>query len=94
MQIFFAIAYFVIGFIQLFAIVDGVGYALNLGAFLSFIVAFFITYIPLLGSILGVYGAVNAWHWDALQAGVLFFWYVPIFLIVLLFGGISSLAHR
>lgn len=94
MQVFFFIAYIVIGFVQLFAIVDGVGRALNLGGFISFIIAFFITYIPLLGSALGVYGAVNVWNWSAIQAIILFFWYVPVFLILLLLGGATSLVRR
>lgn len=81
MQVFFAIAYFLIGLIQLFAIMDGVGYALDLGGFVSAILAIFTTFIPLLGSALGVYGAVQVWDWSLLQALVLFFWYVPVVLV-------------
>ena len=86
MQVFFGIAYFVIGLVQLFAIVDGIGYALSVGKVISFIVALLITYIPLLGSIVGVYGAVNVWDWSIWQAGVLFFWYVPVFIIMMAAG--------
>lgn len=89
MQVFFAIAYFVVGIVQLFAIVDGIGHALNIGGVLSFIIALFVTYIPLLGSVLGVYGAVEVWDWSMLQAVVLFFWYVPVFLVAGLVGAFS-----
>lgn len=86
MRVFFGIAYFVIGLVQLFAISDGIGHLLNWNGFFSMIAAFFITYIPLFGSALGVYGAMTVWDWSLWQAGALFFWYVPIFLALTLFG--------
>ena len=89
MQVFFGIAYFVVGIAQLFAILDGIGYALGVGGVLSFIIAIFVTYIPLLGSALGVYGAVNAWDWSIWQAAGLFFWYVPVVIIFATFDGFS-----
>lgn len=91
MQVFFFIAYAIVGIVQWFAIVDGIGHALNVGSFISFVIAGLITYIPLLGSALGVYGAINVWDWGALQACVLFFWYIPVFLI---FAAFSALANR
>ncbi|WP_173933503.1 hypothetical protein [Chelativorans sp. Marseille-P2723] len=78
MQVFLIIAYIVVGLVQLFAIMDGVAYGLNIASFFSFFIALFVTYVPLLGSLLGVYGAVNAWDWGLWQALVLFFWYVPV----------------
>ena len=78
MQFFFTIAYFVIGLVQLFAIMDGVDYATGIDGVFGFLIALFTTYIPLLGSVLGVYGAVNAWDWSWVQAGLLFFWFVPV----------------
>ncbi len=89
MQVFFGIAYFVMGFVQFFAVVAGIQYALNLGRFLSVVLAFFITYIPLVGSALGVYGAVKVWDWSLLQATVLFFWYVPVFIAASAFDALS-----
>jgi len=94
MQVFLTIAYIVVGFVQLFAIMDGLGYGLNIGRFFAAILALFITYIPLVGSIAGIYGAVNVWDWSLLQAAVLFFWYVPVFIVVLLFTGAESLFSR
>jgi hypothetical protein len=94
MQVFFFIAYIVVGFSQLFAIIDGLEYALGLHWLLAGMFALFITYIPLLGSIIGVYGAVNVWDWSLLQASALFFWYVPVFLLIFLFGGVASLFDR
>ena len=83
MQIFFYLGFLVIGFVQLFAIMDGFTYATGFSGFISFLVAIMTTYIPLVGSALGVYGAYNVWNWEILQAVALFFWYVPVFLIYL-----------
>ena len=94
MQVFFGIAYAIIGFVQLFAIMDGIAYALGISRFFAAILALFITYIPLVGSIAGVYGAVNVWDWSLLQAAVLFFWYVPVFIAFALFAGAESLFSR
>lgn len=94
MQVFFGIAYIVVGLVQLVAIMDGVAYALDISRFFAAIIALFVTYIPLLGSVLGVYGAVNVWDWSLIQAGLLFFWYVPIFIVVLLLEGAGSLFGR
>ena len=94
MQVFFMIAYIVIGLVQLFAIMDGLAYALHIGRFFAAILALFITYIPLVGSIAGIYGAVNVWHWSLLQAGVLFFWYVPVLIAIALFSGIGEFFSR
>lgn len=90
-QLFFGIAYFVVGIVQLFAIADGVGFGLGVGSFISFFIAIFVTYIPLLGSILGLYGAVNVWDWSIWQALVLFFWYIPV---GILFAGFGAIAGR
>jgi hypothetical protein len=84
MQVFFGIAYLIIGLVQLFAVVVGIEYATGIEGFFGFIIAAFVTYIPLLGSLLGVYGAINVWDWSIIQAGLLFFWYVPVFIAMAL----------
>ena len=94
MQVFLGIAYVVIGLIQLFAIMDGLAYALGIHQFFAAILAFFITYIPLIGSIAGIHGAVNVWDWSLLQAGALFFWYVPVLIVMAIFVGAESLFSR
>ena len=94
MQVFFGIAYFMVSLVQLFAIMDGVAFALNINKFFSAMIALFITYIPLVGSIAGVYGAVNVWDWGFLQTAVLFFWYIPVFIAIALIGGAGELFSR
>lgn len=90
MQVFLGIAYFVMGIVQLFAIMDGVGHAMNVGWIISFLVAAVVTYIPLLGSGLGVYGAVAVWDWSIWQAAALFFWYIPVLAVAFLFDAVTN----
>ena len=89
MRVFFDIAYYaycIIGIVQLFAIMDGVHYVSGIGGFFCFIIALFTTYIPLLGAGLGAYGAVNVWDWSWLLAGLLFFWFVPVGILLAIFN--------
>ncbi|ESX85292.1 hypothetical protein [Mesorhizobium sp. LSHC412B00] len=90
MQVFFVIAYFIIGFVQLFAIADGAGHAFRVGGFASFIIAAFLTYIPIVGAGFGVYGAVTAWGWPIWQALILFFWYVIAAVVVSIVQGVAG----
>ena len=78
MQLLFVCAYFVVGTGQLVAAVAGVQYLIGTGTVLSFMIALFINYIPIVGSLLGYYGAHNAWGWSVLPSLGLCFWYVPV----------------
>lgn len=95
MKAFFQIAYFVVGIVQFFAVWDGTKYFLGLESFIGRMFAFFIslllTYVPLLGSSVGVYGSINVWDWTITKSLILFFWYVPVFII---FVGFSFIADR
>lgn len=88
MRAFFGIAYFVVGIVQFFAVWDGAEYffgtSSSIGTFFSFWAAIFVTYIPLVGSGLGVYGAVQVWDWTLLKSLILFFWYVPVYVAAVL----------
>ena len=75
------IGYFIVGFLQLFAIQTYFSNVLDWSGIIAFFAALFVTYIPILGSILGVLGAHDSWGWDWLYAVLLFFWYVPFALI-------------
>jgi hypothetical protein len=88
MKVFFQIAYFAIGLVQLFAVWDGA--AAFVGNFFGFFVGLFLTYIPLIGSALGVYGAVHVWQWTLLKAMLLFFWYVPVYFVFFAFSFVSA----
>jgi hypothetical protein len=91
MRVFFQIAFVVMGFVQLFAAWDGFMYMLGVGSFVGGILAFFTAYIPVIGSVVGMYGAMNVWGWSFLQSFILFFWYLVLIGGVLAVQGLSSL---
>lgn len=77
MKVFFQIAYFLIGIFQFFAVWDGTELFFRaesfIGKFFAFVAAITLTYIPLIGSAIGVYGAVNVWDWGLTKSLILFF---------------------
>ena len=90
MQALFIGGYFVIGFVQLFAIVEALEIYLDWGI-LNYAGAFFVTYIPLLGSVLGVLGAMEGWGWSLIQSLLLFFWYIPAFIFYMIISKFASI---
>lgn len=89
MRVFLQISYFVVGIAQFFAVWDGIEYFLGVESFIgkgfAFFVSIFVTYIPLVGSLLGVYGATNVWGWSLAKSLFLFFWYIPVVIIVFVY---------
>ena len=73
------IGYFAIGILQLAAIFVFFNDVWNWWAVFSFLAAFFIAYIPLLGAAVGTYAAYEVWQWHWYWAFLLFFW--PIVLL-------------
>ena len=90
MRSFFQIGYFVVGLVQLLAVWDGVEYLFGFdsffGSFVAFFVSLFLAYIPIVGSLAGVYGAVNVWDWSLVKSLLLFFWYVPVVIVWVLYS--------
>ncbi|QPT15237.1 hypothetical protein I6G37_09975 [Serratia rubidaea] len=84
------IIYMGIGLVQLAAVMAGLETWWGLNSIIAFILAAIIAYIPLLGTVVGMAGAMQAWHWEWWQAGGLFFGAL-IFTFAL--GGISGLAE-
>lgn len=87
------IGYFVLGIYQLAAIAAGIEYWLELPWIISIFIAFFITYIPLIGTAMGVLGAVTAWGWSwqgaiGLYAGPM----ITIGIIALIFPAYEKVA--
>lgn len=86
MQIILVPVFLIMGFVQLFAVMDGIEYAIGLGGILGFFLSLIIAYIPILGSLTGMYGAVNVWDFSLFQAILLFFWMYPFFIILSAFS--------
>lgn len=71
MRAIFPIVYFVLAIIQFLALVTGIQ-EIGVHWLLSGIVAFLIATIPIIGTIGGIYGAVEGWGWPLYQAITLF----------------------
>lgn len=70
---FVQIAYFALGVFQFFALWSGIEVWLDIGSFFAGVVAFLLAGVPIIGTALGMYGAVEAWGWSWTQAVGLFF---------------------
>lgn len=78
-----AILYFVAGCVQVLAVVDGLQYWIGMPEWLSWIGAFFLGYLPLVGSIIGYFGATEIWGWSTLASVALFFGWAIVLLFFL-----------
>lgn len=65
--------YICIGFVQLSAIASAFQLWWGIGTFSSYLLGAFLGYMPLVGAIIGMIGAMEVWHWEWWQAGGLFF---------------------
>ena len=74
-----------IGTLQFFATIAGIQDWWGWHWSISGIVAFFVAYIPILGTITGFMGAVDGWGWSYLNSGLLFFG-VPALAIIACFA--------
>jgi hypothetical protein len=83
------LGYLLVGLIQLAAIIEGLNSWIGLPTILAIPFAFFLAYIPIVGAVLGMVGAVSFWGWSWYWAGLLFFW--PIVLLVAV-GGVGVVA--
>lgn len=94
MSAFFRIGFYIVAIVQFFAVWSGTEFFIGaeswIGRGFAFLVALFLTTIPLVGSGVGVYGAVNVWDWALGKSLLLFFWYVPIVLLLFGFSAISG----
>lgn len=67
------LVYMALGLLQLAAVISGLENWLGLHWIIAVIIALFVAYIPVVGSVLGVAGAIVGWGWEWWQAGLLFF---------------------
>lgn len=63
----------VVGLVQLWAVSAQLHAFAHIPNFFSFVAALFVTYIPVVGSVIGFFGAKDAWGWPAWQAALLCF---------------------
>lgn len=89
------IAYIILGIFQLAAVMSGLKDWIGLHWIIAAPLAFFIAYIPFVGTVVGIFGAVTVWHWSWLQAGGLFFGpFIIISIIAISAGVLENLTDR
>jgi hypothetical protein len=85
------VSYLVIGLVQFVAIYSFFKDYWGWWLIPSGLAAFFISYIPLLGSVAGVIAAIKVWEWSLLSSLLLFFFPIVIMLVVGVLVGFGSL---
>jgi hypothetical protein len=90
MQFVLMIGYLVLGLFQLAAVMAGLVDWIGLHWLLAALVAMFIAYIPVVGTVLGIVGAVTAWNWHWLMATALFAGPFLVMLVLALGGAAAD----
>ena len=94
MQGLVGIGYFFLGLVQWAAIFSGMSEWTGFHWIIAAPLALFTAYIPLVGTILGIFGAMSAWGWSGLQAAGLFLGpFAVILVIALLAGAVDSFSR-
>ncbi|ABV89285.1 hypothetical protein [Shewanella pealeana] len=91
MQAILYVGYIILGIFQLAAVMGGLEDWMGLHWIIAAPLAFVIAYIPLVGTVVGMFGAVTVWHWSWLQAGGLFLGpFIAILIISMVSGVLES----
>ena len=90
MILLFLFSYVVVGIMQIVASIDGILYFFGLHWIFALLAAVVLVFIPVIGPIAGVYGAVAAWGWSIWSALLLFFWPYVLYLILIALGFSAS----
>ena len=81
------VTFFIMGIFQFFAIIDGFQVWLGLHWIIAVPLAFITAGIPIVGTVFGMCGAVNAWDWTWMSAFLLF---CGPYIVVLTIAGIAT----
>ena len=85
------VLFFTMGLVQLAAIVAEVGAVIHTPVFISFLLGLLITYVPVVGSLVGFFGAKDVWLWPWWQAAILYLgWPVLVFAIFAIGAAVGS----
>jgi hypothetical protein len=88
------VLFIVMGLVQLWAVSDEIHAVTHLPGFISMGLSFFLTYVPLVGSIIGFFGAKDVWGWEWWQAALLCFGSYGLFAIFGLLAASVDAARR
>lgn len=82
----FIVTYLLISMLQLIASIDGIMYFFGLHWIFAGFAGLLLVFIPGIGPLAGVYGAVAVWGWPPLAAILLFFWPYIFYAIITALG--------
>lgn len=86
--------YLAVTIMQFLAIVGGLDVWLGLPLFLAIILALIVAWIPLVGTVLGIAGAMTAWGWEWYWALLLMFFPMVVSAAIALITGTPMRRHR
>lgn len=89
--LFFLLSVIIVGALQIIASIDGILHFFDLHWIFAVFAAMLLLFIPAIGPLAGVYGAVAAWGWSIWAALLLFFWPYILYGILALLGLTSAL---
>lgn len=78
------------GFVQIFAILGGLHEWVGLPRIICAIIAIPVAYIPILGTIVGIMGAIEYFGWSTTTAIIFFCWPYIFYIPAILFDTASS----
>lgn len=90
----FQIVYFGMGLLQLAAIIGGIEDWWGWPWWLAILIAFPVAYIPILGTVVGIMGAVESFGWSVGTSIALFCWPYILYIALIALGGASDLFAR
>jgi hypothetical protein len=88
------IVYFGMGLLQMAAILGGIEEWWGWPWWIAIFVALPISYIPILGTIVGIMGAIKSFEWEPLTAILLFCWPYVLYVILAAGGGLANVFSR
>lgn len=91
MQFIMVVIYWILNIVQIMAVLAGFHDWLGWNLFISALFAIGMGWFPVIGTIMGVLGAVHGWGWEYWQAILLFIW--PM-VLALSFGTLSMVFEK
>jgi hypothetical protein len=76
------LSYVGLGIAQFFAIMEGLGTWLGVPWVISLVITFFLAYMPIIGTVTGIMGAIKGWGWTYPGAILFFCWPYGLALVV------------
>ena len=85
------LVYTVMGILQTVAFLKGIEYWWGWSWYVGIFIALPICYIPILGTIVGIIGAIKALNWSPIFSILLFTWPYIIFIVLMAGVGLSGI---